>query len=847
MMRKHDSKILYDRAVMKIILKELVADELAEFDAWNKKHHDYSDGFSARLGGILHRWGGMKNGGSRRSRRIVIFIAVAVALTLAACTAIEPVRTKIIETITKITHIYDPYECALPDGYSYFSEAAPFYDEYTGKLTVAGRKQYEETDDDGNFIYRKDYKLFTYDLDGIFLGDISVSSDCNSNIVTGELGKEEFICIERRNNEFYLVKRSCEDGSIRVEAAISDLLGGDSESLYSYLLTDGEGNIWFGNESTAAVVGADFILKEILCFENPVISPVCGNDGKIYGLVEKDNSRYFSEICIDGIKEITETDSKAQKLSFAKHTAEDDAGYDFYYNTADAVYGARLNDDGSASEEKLLDYKNSGIINNAKLKLMGIAADGYEFMAVFTEDLMLFGKTAYIEGEHYVMPVFYRSADDIDLAEVTVIEFAHANQLEDNIYAQILAYDQAVKDVNVIIHDYSKYNNFENPDGGAWRLVTDILNGVISPDIVFGNPADTEITQLVEKKIYTDLMPYFESDDEVNPDTVFGCVQNAFTNRNGEMWGITPYFFLSSVLSTNDILGEYADSDTWTLEEFLDFAEQYGSDAMFGFTREFAAEYMESVYGIFCDTENAACTFDSPLFKRYLEFLYSLPTEEEYGYTELGQVSYSDRYYYHKDGTVPLKEYNFGGGLLGLRYAFDTKHFKLIGYPTDEDRGAVLFSRMAFVVTDRAENPKSCWEFIKSFMHTDYGIWMSGPGTTSMKNLYLEEVLKSRGKMIRKYEDGQYFDDEQAKMYESIGIPVSFAPYTLEKWDEETIMRGIEYMDSEGMHLSDKPAYEIKSIIYEEISAYFAGQGNSDDCAKKIQSRVSIWLSEKYG
>ncbi|MBO7404053.1 MAG: hypothetical protein J6V24_03745, partial [Clostridia bacterium] len=37
---------------------------------------------------------------------------------------------------------------------------------------------------------------------------------------------------------------------------------------------------------------------------------------------------------------------------------------------------------------------------------------------------------------------------------------------------------------------------------------------------------------------------------------------------------------------------------------------------------------------------------------------------------------------------------------------------------------------------------------------------------------------------------------------------------------------------------------EIAAIIQEEISAFLAGHGTSDDCAAKIQSRASIWLAE---
>ena len=38
--------------------------------------------------------------------------------------------------------------------------------------------------------------------------------------------------------------------------------------------------------------------------------------------------------------------------------------------------------------------------------------------------------------------------------------------------------------------------------------------------------------------------------------------------------------------------------------------------------------------------------------------------------------------------------------------------------------------------------------------------------------------------------------------------------------------------------------YAPEAIVQEEIDAYLAGMGTPEDCAKKIQSRASIWLAE---
>ena len=54
-----------------------------------------------------------------------------------------------------------------------------------------------------------------------------------------------------------------------------------------------------------------------------------------------------------------------------------------------------------------------------------------------------------------------------------------------------------------------------------------------------------------------------------------------------------------------------------------------------------------------------------------------------------------------------------------------------------------------------------------------------------------------------------------------------------------------DYIDNRvGEPLREQISEDVRAIIREEISAYLGGVGSAEDCAKKIQSRVSIWLSE---
>ena len=767
---------------------------------------------------------------------------LAAFLTLTACTGSVP-KEESPDIQTVVTNVYDPVACPLPAGYSMAESVTPFYDKYTGQITVLGNCEIEVTGEDGEIRRRNVTGLFTFDSDGNLLQSMPLSLPEYASPKVGCIRETDILFVQYRQERWSLVTCLREDGSVQSETEIPPEQLPFIDDRILFMQMDREGKLWLGNHHTVLRMREDLTLHKQFALPGLVNGLVCGEDGSMYACVHEGTSLLRLEAETGTYTEVTAWDREATTLAFAGYTAGEDAGYDFYYSTPDGIYGAWM--DGTESE-MVLDSAASGIINYGEARLMGGNRGGTELVSVCSEDLMLFAETVSRDGQWITTPVLYRTAEDIVLAEVQVIEFAHAIPLEDNIRANLINYDTKNRDVSVVTLDYSKYNTNDDPEAGAWRLVTDILNGMISPDIVYGYSDSTEILQMLEHGRYTDLMPYFMEDDTVNPDTVFGCVQKAFTDEDGKLWALTPYFMLDTLLATTESLGECAGQSTWTVEEFLDFADRYDT-LMFDLTREYAQSRFYAVYEAFCDTGSGTCTFDSPLFKRYLEFLLSLPAEAEYETkSPLAQVANTDRYKYYMDGSVPLKDF-YMGAPLQMRYEMGTPDVTLIGFPTNGASGANLFTRMTFLMTDTAEDPGLCWEFIKAFMHTEYGMWMSGPGTTSMKEVFTALAYENQGKMYRVYGNGNAYEDSEAAFIDSIGLSDALGggtSYTLEEWHEPTVQYGIAYLDTEGVPLCDRLPNAVSEIIEEEFSALAAGQGTAADCADKIQSRVSIWLAE---
>lgn len=740
-----------------------------------------------------------------------------------------------------ITHVYSPVECAIPADTSFLDGVTPYYDPFAGTVTLLTATRTDAEAEDGSITPAYTYTLCTFDLTGALADSAVLPIDSAAHITRGQIGEDSLWYIAETGATLPVAHIRRSDGTPLAQTILTDANGialTFPQDPIDKLCVDGAGNLWLGNDTTVYVLDPSLAYVTEIFVADSLDALTSGNDGAVYGVVTSSGAENL--VRLDGItgelSAIAALDMHTQKLAYAAYTSTDDSGYAYYLSTPDGVFGMRSGKDGA---ELVVDYKNSGIVNLAEGQLYGVNAGSTSLSMVCTEALMLFCKGTGAGN----LPVLYRADDDIVLAEMRLIEVAHAIPLEDNIRAQLYDYDTKHRDVQVVTLDYSAYNTAENPTAGAWRLVTDITNGIISPDIVFGHSDSTEITRMVEDGRYTDLMPYFTGDAEINPNTIFGCVQNAFTDADGRLWGMTPYFILHTLLIRQDALGaDHAAS--WTTAEFLELAARY-DPPMFYLTREYAADRLSSIYGAFCDPAAGTCSFDTQLFREYLTYWKSLPAEAEYGTkSPLGQVEVTEQYRYYMDGTVPMKEFDLNTPLQ-MRYELGTPDTMLIGYP---DAGAQLFSRMTFLVTDKAKDPALCWSFVKAFMHTEYEMWVSGPGTTALREVYKAKAYADEGKTFRVYGNGNVFEESTAAFYESIGMGDALGggtAYTAEPWDKTTVDRAIAYLDAAGEPLTNRLPQAVYDIINEEFSAFCAGQGSADDCAGKIQSRVGIWLAER--
>ena len=252
------------------------------------------------------------------------------------------------------------------------------------------------------------------------------------------------------------------------------------------------------------------------------------------------------------------------------------------------------------------------------------------------------------------------------------------------------------------------------------------------------------------------------------------------------------------------------------------------------------------MFNQFIDMENHTCDFENEEFIEILNFISSLPKDYDYK----ADKNADNLYEKYQNGTIAL--YTLYIRALNLfpmlKCALDTEDYTLIGYPTYGEytsSGRLSFNNQ-FVITKFCENKALAWDFIKSAV---------APKMNYSQKLTNDDLPITRGsfnklcKVMYGYEFEYYYgggfayhqiDPENPLTSEALKTPGEVLRFT--ERDAEILL---DYLDNEcGSAVSESIPYEVTSIINEEISAFLGGAKTAGECAKVIQSRVSILLSE---
>ncbi len=738
----------------------------------------------------------------------------------------------------------------LPEGWQPYNRVTAHYDPSTGFVTCLGSGSV--TDEEGEPHSKAAIVTLTgksYSLDMLdFPADLETADRIyiEYGVLTADVFWYAKTLGKGADYRYFLVRRNLATGE-ETEAEFRSLFAGSGEHLEG-MAVDADGDVWLKTMSEAICVTPEFIRLCSVTFpegngefvatpEGPVWLSMDTPGGKILAQIDKHTGEKTAELPLP---------DRYSELLYGE-------GYDYIYTSSGGVYGAKINDKKEIVPECMMDFVNSGI-NPDLVKLWGWAG----------EDGLLFRESSGGLDESFrespAWPAVYRPAGDIFLADITVLEVAYTYELWDGIVTDAIAqFNKNHTDARIVTLDYSVYSKEIGDQTGAERLTMDMVTGLCSPDIILGRPGeDVQIEQLLRKHLYVDLGPYLDSDPEVNRDTLFGSVLTAFSDEDGAVWGLPNHLSFETLIANRAVLEQYGmggktggASCGWSLEEFLDFAEALPPDIVLieRLTQESAADTILGNYGLgaFFDEAEGVCSFDDPVFLRWLRFLASIPKDEN----ELKKRSpfYStegaERYDWLMNGRVAL-DYLWGYDTEDFKRfeaSFGTKDWVLIGFPSSGASGTEISTQSACCITTFCPKPDLAWEFVRSVVLSRKGSDFAGTLLPALRS----RCESAAGKLLNQ-DIVQYFSGNM-----STHTPKQDPPMTKEDlrepgfiidFTEEDRERILAELDRAGQPIVKLVPAEVRAIVDEEISTYLGGLGSAEDCAKKIQSRASIWLAE---
>lgn len=760
---------------------------------------------------------------------VFVLITVCFSIVFSSCSTGEPtVNTEEQTENTILTNIFSEKTYTAPENFRMLSTVLPYYDETNRTVSVFGLSTAEVQAEDNSITEKQTGWLYTYTLEGEILETEEILLPEDIGYIAGGVITDNTLLFMQSTvyaTVLYSVDRETDETRQTEEGKA---FFGNNNFTCAFVTTDMDGQIYCTDRNTLYVLAPDLSLIYSLEFPTSIYTMARGADDEIWVTfnagMESCAAKIDNEVRTLGAYYSFpgEPDSLVKKQHHLLDAAIIEEAYNFYYYDADILYGVTITENGSLVEEPVANLYNSGI-NLSNRNDIANGKEGDYATAVLSHDLLLI--TRYKNSKH-CFPVFHFKTDDIDLNNIQTVTIAHAYALDADIVAKITQYNKKHPDTRIVIQDYSKYVTRENPTAGEEKLCFDMINGIIQPDIVVTHGIEKTIAdnsvmnQLCRNQLYVDLKPYLEKDDTVNFDTLFGCIPRLYDDGNGGMWGISTDFTISTLIGSPTLLGEYADKGYWNLEEMFDFFDSLPADTekYFRFTHALPNwQLMGQGYNLFInDTE---CTFTSGTFTRYLEFLNSVPTTVTEWKTLSSYANLTS-----EEQIAALHAGKVGLEFLYISQAVAYDAFKAIvsgeiipiGYATKTDTGTRINANHVYSITTFAEDADLCFEIVKSFFTveefrlSDYGNWP----IFALKSQF-EQAMRTYGSVFR---DSMLSQGELGELY--------------------------NFLDNIGIPLTLETPSAIDEIVEEEISAYLAGVGTADDCARKIQSRVEIWLAE---
>lgn len=361
------------------------------------------------------------------------------------------------------------------------------------------------------------------------------------------------------------------------------------------------------------------------------------------------------------------------------------------------------------------------------------------------------------------------------------------------------------------------------------RDFTELKNAVLTgeaPDIIFYDNV-SYMDDLINLGALADMGQLLDSGNGLSRDGFMPNVIEAI-ERKGGIYILPQYFNVCVCFTDKSFIGEeYAD---WSFDEFIDLCNSrpdgmYLAYDLAGFDPFTAVCCANSSSWI--DRENAACSFDSPEFIKLINFFKDnkelCPESDAVLNESIGTLK-NRHAMLSCSGFSPiaLNRLIDDIALCGLK---DIDEAALLNYPGGNGKGQIEL-RNCWSILETSDCKDGAWEFVSYALSSET---MNNPFLNSSNKSLFEQMLESRL---------QKGDEPEMHTISRNDSEIEYI-YSLTEEQAQKYRDFVENCTS--LRYND---YDIHNILWEEYQRFLNDEISDTECAKRIQNRVSIYLSE---
>lgn len=324
-----------------------------------------------------------------------------------------------------------------------------------------------------------------------------------------------------------------------------------------------------------------------------------------------------------------------------------------------------------------------------------------------------------------------------------------------------------------------------------------------------------------DSSMLVDLLPYLDADAGISREDFIPGILSAMM-RNGRLYEYIDRFDILTVTTRQS----FAEGGEWTAERMCRLAmqnpelriENNAENLVLLFSRAATAEFM--------DTANAECRFTDPAFTEWLKLLKALCTSDSPDWRTEEYTFYID---YDFPTHIGDNSRRFAGGeysVVGFPNVENGSYLMRYGTPTARGYGSIIADGMMTVGADTSigimassQHRDGAWRFVKTYMSGAEDVDLLY-GIPANKASFERAVTNALAREQDERDRYPRFTESDAEYIRSIAYNTT-----------KCVVNSPEVMDT------------MRTVI----NAYLGGQYTDEAASAQLQSRLSIYLAEKYG